>query len=148
PAIARCAPGGHKRVDLNFYPVNGNAGGDFLVAIKNALLFVAGGFNPVQGKPSPANFPDTGTGAISSALTITFTNTGMVDQTVSGHALGGTNPGDFQVVQAPQWPVTLAPNATTTVKVAFAPTAAGARSAQLSLTVANQMSTADVSLTG
>ncbi len=148
PAIARCAPGGHKRVDLNFYPNNNNTFGDWVVAVKNALLFTAGGGNPVSGKPNPVAFPDTGTGAISTAVTVTFTNGSMSSQTVNGATIGGTNAGDFTIVQAPQWPVTLAANATTSVQVAFQPTVAGARNATLSLSVANQMSTSDVALSG
>ncbi|MSP62035.1 MAG: choice-of-anchor D domain-containing protein [Myxococcales bacterium] len=146
PAIARCAPGGHARVDVNFWP--GGAGGDYVTVMKNALLFVSGGFSPLSGDPASLAFPDTGTGAQSLAKTVTYTNKGMGQANITALAIAGTNAGDFVITAAPQLPLSIAVGATFTVSVAFKPTMAGMRSAKLAASVQGAMGTGDVSLTG
>lgn len=135
-AIAYCKVSGHDRVDVNFYPNPSNWKGDGYVIIRNALIAVAGGLSPLRASPSPVNLPDTGTGATSAAVTVTFTNTSMVAQTATGIAISGTNAGEFGIVRQPTFPVTLAPNQTFTIDVNFSPGTMGMRTAKLSAAIA------------
>jgi hypothetical protein len=154
PGVCQMVWNGHTRVDLNFYPgpppqfyTEGKAG-DGATLVKNALLAVSGGFNPLKGMPNPVVFPDTGTGAVSNPLTVTYTNASMMAQTVSGASVGGMNAGDFLIVKAPQLPLNVASMATVSFDVVFQPTVGGMRNATLSLGVTGQMSNADVTLQG
>ena len=151
-AVCLMMVNGVPRVDINFYPGLGaykeGKAGDGATLIKNALLVVTGGLNPLKGMPNPAMFPDTGTGAISAPVTVTYTNTDKNAQTVTGLIVDGTNAGDFVIVKAPQLPMTVASMGTFTVQLAFQPTAAGARTANLRASVQGQMSTGDVKLVG
>ena len=154
PAVCAMSLNGHPRVDLNFYPgpppmfYTESQPGDGATLMKNALLFVAHGFNPLTGTPNPVSFPDTGTFAVSNAVTVTYTNSSMATQTATALLLGGANPADFQVAQSPALPQALAPGATLSIDVTFSPLTAGARAATLQLSVAHQTSTADVALSG
>ncbi len=150
--VCQMAVNGALRVDLNFYPgtqlyQEGKAG-DGIRLMTNALAAVAGGLNPLKGMPNPAMFPDTGTGAISAPVTITYTNTDKNAQTVTGFTIGGANAGDFVLVKAPQLPSTVGSMQTISVQLAFQPTVAGMLKAKLSAAVNGQMSTADVDLVG
>jgi Cep192 domain 4 len=149
-AVCKMQIGGHDRVDLGFYPglVTDNKPGASVTLMKNALLYVAHGFNPLKGMPNPAAFADTAVGAVSNKVTVTYTNTAMVNQTVTGITVGGTHPNDFLIVKSPQLPVTLASMGTISFDVVFPPTAAGGRSAKLSAAVMGQMASADVALSG
>src|SRR5262245_36952911 len=55
PAIATCTPGGHQRVDLNFYPFSTAWKGDGFALIRNALIDVAGGLHRRRPMPSPVD---------------------------------------------------------------------------------------------
>jgi hypothetical protein len=155
-AVCLMATKATPRVDLNFYPnldpqfmeITETNQGDALRLITNALLVVTGGLNPFKGAPNPAMFPDTGTGAISGLVTVTYTNTDKAAQTVTAVSIGGANAADFVLVKAPQLPLQVAPNGTFQVQLAFQPTVAGMLKAKLSASAANQMATADVDLVG
>ena len=91
----------------------------------------------VQLLPSPvASFGNvTVSGAPSAAQTVTLTNTGSADLTISGIAFTGTNSSDFsQTNNCPTNPNKLAAGSNCTINVTFAPAQAGARSASLSIT--------------
>ena len=152
PGVCRMAINGHPRVDLNFSYTLGGAmdknPGDAVALAKNALLFVSGGFNPLEGMPNPVGFPDTGTFAVSVAKTVTFTNTGMAGIAVTALTLTGQDPADFLIDKAPPLPLNVGVGGTFTVGVAFSPQVPGARSGALSATVQGQMFTADVALSG
>lgn len=84
--------------------------------------------------PTTADWTDFGTAAVSIGVTRTFTirNTGTnASLTVGTITIGGTNPGDFSVTTAPA--STVAANGSTTFIVTFTPSAAGLRSATISI---------------
>jgi hypothetical protein len=108
----------------------------------------------VQGKlagppPAPAPFPIADTSALkyptrqvgtaSAAKAVTIANHGTADLLPTAAVLGGTDPGDFSIVKDGCGGATVAPAASCTVEVAFAPTASGDRSA--TLTVADNSAT-------
>ena len=135
PAIAMCKPKGHLRVDVNFYPNPSNWKGDGFTIIKNALVTVAGGLSPLRGAPSPAMLPDTGTGATSAPVTITFTNTSMMPQTATSIGVTGPNAAEFGIAMQPGFPVTIQPMQSFTVGVNFSPATMGSRTAKLSVSI-------------
>ena len=149
-AVCRTQIKGRERIDINLLPSTTKELGpnDLQKLFTQATLWVSGGFNPLKGTPNPATYPDTGTGAISAAKTITFTNSAMGQLNVTSAVIGGQDKGDFVITKAPAFPLAVAPGATITVDVAFQPTVGGDRSATLQLAVAGEMSTADVALAG
>lgn len=62
-------------------------------------------------------------------------NTGNVS--ITGCTFGGTNPGDFAFSPAQTFPISVAPNATVNLPVAFTPAAAGARAGSVTCQTAN-----------
>lgn len=85
-------------------------------------------------------FADTTSGASSAAQTVTLSNVGGAPLTVSGIARSGYHPGDFVIEPSPASTclnatlaaaTATAPGGSCTVSIHFAPTAAGARSANL-----------------
>jgi hypothetical protein len=110
---------------------------------------------PVNGAyPGPAatlsasslTYGNQNTGTTSAAQPVTLTNSGTAPLSLTSVAIGGTNPGDF--AQTNNCPATLMVNATCTVNVTFAPTAAGARSATLTFTDNAPSVTQSVALSG
>jgi hypothetical protein len=76
-------------------------------------------------------------GTTSAAKSSTHTDTGLtVALSISSIALGGTNPGDFQITSASTCPNpgSINPLATCLVTVTFTPTATGTRSATVTVT--------------
>ena len=84
----------------------------------------------------------------SAAQTLTVTNNGTANLSISAVALGGTNPGDFAKSADACTGATVTPGNTCTVSVTFTPSAAGSRSASLSFTDNASDSPESVSLTG
>jgi|GEM_PF-141678 len=82
--------------------------------------------------PASVVFADQQVGTVSSTQTITLTNTGPGDLTITSIALGGTNPtafnGSNNCVNG-----ALAPNASCTISVSFAPTKVQAYSASIQI---------------
>jgi phosphatidylserine/phosphatidylglycerophosphate/cardiolipin synthase-like enzyme len=79
----------------------------------------------------------TAVSGTSSSQTLTLTNTGTATFTLTSAALGGTNPAAFSTTgtgTCATLPASLAPNATCTLTITFAPTAAGPFSATITLT--------------
>jgi hypothetical protein len=68
----------------------------------------------------------------SGSQTITIANVGSAPLSISALTLGGGNPGQFSLAENPA-PLTLAPDAETTVTVIFAPTSEGAKAATLTI---------------
>lgn len=122
-------------VDVDFTP--GATG------TRNATLNVAGqqvsltgnGTDPSAGvSPGSFNFGNQPLHVISQTETITLQNNGNGPLTYSSTSVGGANPGDFSVSDADcAAKVTLAPNASCAITVAFNPTATGARSAVINI---------------
>jgi hypothetical protein len=80
-------------------------------------------------------YPSQVIGTTSAAQTVTVTNVGTAPLEIDSIALTGANPGDYaQTNTCPIKPATLAVNATCTVSATFTPTAAGSRTAGVTLT--------------
>jgi len=87
--------------------------------------------------PNPLNFPDTVVGSQSASQTLTITNTGPATIRFSAISLGGTNASDFQkTTDLCTTPTSgsLSANASCTLSFTFNPTAAGTRTATLTVT--------------
>jgi hypothetical protein len=100
--------------------------------------FSAGASAPapaVSLSPSSLAFGNQTVGNASALQTVTLTNSGNAALSINSIGLTGTNAGDFgQSSNCPASPSTLSPGATCTISVTFSPTAAGGRSASLSVT--------------
>ena len=129
-AGASCAAG------IVFTPVaNGPATGSLTVsssAISNPVVLALSGMGGAAGaaqiQPGVLNFSITGVGTVSAAQPVTITNSGAVALT----DLAATASGAFQWT-ATTCTATLAPGATCTGSVAFAPTSAGQQSGMLTI---------------
>jgi hypothetical protein len=84
--------------------------------------------------PSTLTFAAQTVGTQSTGQYAYLTNTGAAPVTVSGVAISGTNPQDFQVYSSTCAGATLIQNAYCYVEIVFTPTATGARSATVSVT--------------
>ena len=132
-------PGGNTNntctVDVDFTP--GATGA------RNATLNVAGqqvsltgnGTDPSAGvSPGSLSFGNQPLHVISQTVAITLQNNGTSPLTYSSTGVGGADPGDFSVSDADcAAKVTLAPNASCSITVAFNPTATGARAAVITI---------------
>jgi hypothetical protein len=104
------------------------------VQISNKYNGPVGGGYPVPGAvPSPTSlsFGNQNTGSTSATQSITLTNTGTLPLYISAAAIGGTNASDFVKWSDTCTGATVAPNATCTVAISFAPGASGTRNATL-----------------
>jgi hypothetical protein len=81
---------------------------------------------------APKAFAQTAIGSTSAVQTVTLTNGGLLPLRVGRAYLAGLNPGDFTISGTGMNGTTLQPGEVLTVSVAFKPTAAGTRQANLS----------------
>jgi N,N-dimethylformamidase beta subunit-like, C-terminal/HYDIN/CFA65/VesB-like, Ig-like domain/Cep192 domain 4 len=102
----------------------------------------------VSFNPTSVGFGNQNIGTTSAAQTVTVTNTGTATLSVTSVALGGTNASDFTISADSCTGAMVAVNATCSVGVKFAPTAAGSRSASLSFTDNAPASPQTVALSG
>lgn len=79
-------------------------------------------------------FPRETVGTASMPQSVTLTNSGNVALNIASIAVAGTNAGDFTLAPASSCGATVAVHATCTINVTFTPSAAGARSAAVTLT--------------
>jgi virginiamycin B lyase len=79
---------------------------------------------------SPPAFATTPQGTLSAPQTLTVSNTGQVDLTISGLSFSGADPGDF-VIGSNSCLGSIAPGESCQLQVSFAPGGQGARSATL-----------------
>src|SRR5437868_4869362 len=100
--------------------------------------FISGAPTPapvVSLNPTSLSFGNQQVNTTSTAQTVTLTNSGNADLTISSIGLTGTNAGDFaQTNTCPSSSSTLAAGANCTISVTFTPTATGTRSASVSIT--------------
>lgn len=154
------APGAKCLIGVQFNPSDvGQRSATLDVSLPSGVLSVNLAGEGLRGalaySPSSLAFADQTVGTMSSQQTVTIRNTGTADMQVWSIKLQGTNAGDF-AVKAPSTNAcvlnaAIAPNASCDIGVAFAPTAAGARSAQLVADIADMMGTigsATVALSG
>ena len=92
------------------------------------------------------SFGNQAVGTTSGSQNVTLSNTGGSNLNLSSISITGTNAGDFK--QTNNCPAALAANANCTIAFTFAPTAAGARSASLSISDNATGSPQTVSLSG
>jgi hypothetical protein len=95
-------------------------------------------FTPAQivanVSPTSLTFASQVVGTLSTAQTVTMTNPGTTNLTVSSVGIIGTNAGDFAKSADTCTGATITPNGTCTVSVTFTPLAMGSRNATLSFT--------------
>lgn len=100
--------------------------------------------------PSPTSltFSSQAVGSVSASQTVTVTNSGTSALSISLISITGTNAGDFQGQLQQACNAPLAPGASCSIFVTFAPTGSGTRTASLSITDNASNSPQSVSLTG
>jgi hypothetical protein len=81
-----------------------------------------------------ATFADRAVGTVSAFQAVTLTNTGTAPLNITGLALAGANPGDFNRGGTCSTSTPIAAGASCTIEVNFAPTAIGPRSASVDIT--------------
>jgi hypothetical protein len=119
----------------------------------NDDVFVAkilpGGAAPlVNLSPLSLTFGAQNVDTASAAQTVTVTNTGTANLTISTVLIGGTNAGDFATSADTCTGATVTPNSDCTVSVTFTPSATGTRSASLIFTDNASNSPQTLGLTG
>ncbi len=123
-----------------------NSGSQLDVIIIKTGAFVPAAVN-FSASPNPLAFGSVNTGN-TATQTLTITNTGS-SSTLTISAIAETFAGtDFTYVTAPTLPINLAPSASTTIQVQFAPLASGAQSASLTFTHNAAGSPTTVNITG
>lgn len=134
--------GGSCGVQITFTPGGAGTRSATLTVTDNASpptqsVTLTGVGAQIAATVSPDNI-DFGTipvGNSGAVQAVTIKSTGTAGLHVTGAALGGTNPGDFNLVggSCPAAPFTLAAGTSCTVDVYFSPTAVGPRSATLAV---------------
>ena len=107
----------------------------------------SGGNGPLTVSPTSLLFPNTHLTTTSASKLVTVTNSNTVAVTVSSVGFTGANPGDF-VITSNTCGANIPASSSCQIKVAFAPTSTGAKSAALTLTDSATNSPQSVSLTG
>ncbi|MGD0921458.1 MAG: choice-of-anchor D domain-containing protein, partial [Terriglobia bacterium] len=102
----------------------------------------------VSLSPTTLPFGNQVVNTTSAAQTVTVTNVGNADLVVSGVSLTGSMPGDFAIVSDGCTGAYVVPSAFCTFGVTFTPTAAGARTANVSISDNAPDTPQTVSLTG
>ncbi len=105
-----------------------------------------GAYPTVKLTPSTLAFGSIEVGSTSSAMTLTLTNNGQVNLTITKVALTGTDPKEYS--ETNNCIGTFAPNATCTITVTFSPTASGAQDASVTITDNTSTGSSTLTLTG
>lgn len=101
-----------------------------------------------QASPSPMDFGIEDVGNIGPVQTLTVTNIGDADLSISNVSKLGAHPADFLIANDACEGLVVAPNGTCAIDLRFAPSAGGPRSATLRITSNDPASPLDVALTG
>jgi hypothetical protein len=134
---ATVSPGGSCNLSVTFKPTTiGTVTGSISIT-DNApsspqTISLQGTGTNIQLTPASLNFGSQKVGTTSARKLITLTNKGSVTLNISGITITGTNSGDF--AQLNNCGTSLAPAASCSIAVTFAPTATGTRSADVSVT--------------
>jgi hypothetical protein len=145
------AAGASCTTGIVFTPIaNGNARGSLTVSssafanpVTLALNGAGGAAGVAQIQPSVLNFPTTGVGTVSATQSVTIANSGTAAFTDLAIAASGA----FQLT-ATTCAATLAPGASCTGSVAFAPTVAGQQSGSLTASSSMLAATVQTPLSG
>ncbi len=134
-------PNGTCTVKVDFAPTSAGAKAATLVVQSNdpvhpsvSSSLSGNGVTPVAGialTPSGKAFGGQLVGSQSATTTFTVTSNGTAALSVLSVGLSGTNADQFSITNNGCLNAVLAPNATCAIKVAFAPTSVGAKSASL-----------------
>lgn len=136
--MASLAAGAHCTINVTFAPTLVQAYSAMISVTDNAtgspqtLPLGGSGVAPVPGvtySPSSLSYTSIPADTSSAAQTITVTSVGNAPLSVTSVSLGGSNPGDFTLMNNCTAPVAV--NSTCSIAVTFMPKAVGARSAQL-----------------
>jgi uncharacterized repeat protein (TIGR01451 family) len=150
------AAGGTCTIDVDFTPSVGGTDNGSLVLTDNApdspqTLQLTGSGDQPQAvlSPNPVNFGSVSTGS-SDQATLTVSNPGTATLDVSGAALSGADPGDFQITGQSSGCNSgmVAAGTSCALTITFTPGAAGTRTATLTLTDNASPATQSVTLTG
>jgi hypothetical protein len=125
--------------------VTDNSGG-VTGSTQNVSLSGTGTSSAVSLSATALTFTNQAVGTTSAAQTVTLTNTGNASLSISGFALTGTNAGDF--TQNSNCGSSVAGDGHCTINVTFKPSAAGTRTATVSITDSAAGSPQTISLTG
>ncbi len=100
-----------------------------------ALSGTGGSGATFSATPNPLTFASQQVGTTSAAQSITISNTGQAQLQITALSLSGGNAGDFNFAPGfnPLQTINIAGNASATIPIVFAPTAAGARSTTLTI---------------
>jgi hypothetical protein len=130
--ITVAANGGTTTLSLIFTPTKVPEGAETatLTITSNAsplpVTLNGTGIAPHFSAPSPLNFGLQEKGVASAARTVTITNSGGADLTITALGITGPNGGDFALSPAPAVPITVPKNnGTVTVSVVFTPSTNG-----------------------
>lgn len=124
--------------------------GDYFVDIDNVVLEEIPSSAVTLITPGSKAFSTSIINTQTANQTFTITNTGISNLNIvaGGISLTGANASDFILTDANTYPIALAPNASITVNVKFAPTTVGSKTANLSVVSNASNSPALVALTG
>ncbi len=139
------------QIQVTFQPTAAGVSTGTLTVTDNAAkspqkVALAGMGTVITISPVAVNFGDEAVGSMSSVAQITLSNLGASAVSIGAIGLTGTNPGDFKT--ANNCGKSVAANGSCIIKVAFKPTATGARSASVSITDNGGGSPQTVALTG
>jgi uncharacterized repeat protein (TIGR01451 family) len=154
------APGGSCTMSISFAPTAiGTRTGTLTVACDAANCPLSGSvtgnaINPSGSiSPTSINFPDTTVGSFSQApvlLDVCDDSVGTTNLIITNASFSGANPGDFfySIVGSGSLPLTVTPGDCASFLTTFAPTAAGARSADLTFATNDSLHMLSATLSG
>ncbi|MBV9086798.1 MAG: choice-of-anchor D domain-containing protein, partial [Acidobacteriaceae bacterium] len=147
-------PGTSTFVGVTFKPTSTGvrtASLDFSTNVPGGLQSVglsgSGTAPAIAISPSSVSFGDQLVNATSSSTSITLTNTGTANLTISSITKSGTNAADF-TVSTPFLPTNISPNSSISIAVTLRPSSLGPKSATLTIGDNTTTATHTVDLTG
>jgi len=143
--------GGNCQIQIVFQPTIGGTVSGALTVNDNAqgspqTVSLSGIGTAIVFSPEGVNFGDQKVGTKSAAVAITMTNIGQVAASIKAIKITGADPKDFK--ETNNCGKSLPANSSCTIKVTFEPTATGARSGLLSVSIGGGGDPAGVPLDG
>ncbi len=116
--------------------------------IDNIVLSAAAGSANFVLEPLAYNFGEVAVGSTSGAAQFTLLNNGSAGGNVTSISITGANLDDFNILNPPTLPLVLNANESINLQLAFSPTQAGARNANMTILTSNSNLNAELSGTG
>jgi hypothetical protein len=143
--------GGYCQIQIVFQPTVGGTASGTLTVNDNAqgspqTVGLSGIGTAIVFSPEGVNFGDQKVGTKSAAVPITMTNIGQVAASIKAIKITGADPKDFK--ETNNCGKSISANSSCTIKVTFKPTATGARSGLLSVSIGGGGDPASVPLDG